>query len=82
MVNEIGRELKANELKLKMIVIVVGEHKPNVLVSMWVAAVGPDSVTFFAGEIKTYFIASIREDGSLADDVGRVIHCFEYLGEP
>jgi membrane protein YqaA with SNARE-associated domain len=80
--SEIGRELKANELHSKTIVILVAEHHPNTLLTMWVDIIGQDFVSFYAGIIRSSFIAMIREDGSLADDRGRVIRVYEYLGQP
>ena len=78
--NEVGRELAVNKLEPKTIVVLRAANRPAV--TMWVAVVGMDFVAFYAGVTKTTFIAQLREDGSLADDAGRVIKVYEYLGEP
>jgi hypothetical protein len=78
--NEIGRELKINELKERTVVIVGKENNPN-LATMWVVQVGMDFVAFYMGETNMTFLAYLREDGHLIDDSGKRILVFEYLGE-
>lgn len=77
--SEIGRELRVDELKPKMIVVLVKAGRPAI--TIWVANIGQDFVAFYAGEIKTTLIAYLREDGTLADDSGIQLRVFEYLGE-
>ena len=79
MANEVGRELKANELKLKTVVVLHKAGRP--LVTMWVLRVGADYVMFGAGEINMTLIAKRNPDGTLEDDTPAQIHVYEYLGE-
>ena len=82
MKNEIGRELRVSELKPKTIVVL---ERPDVAaVTMWVMAVGPERVAFWAGANSMGFIA--RRVGpeleQITDDSGRMLRVYEYLGEP
>jgi hypothetical protein len=79
MVNEIGRELKANELKVKTIVVLSKVGRPSA--TYWVSGIGQDYVMFYAGLLNMTLIAYLREDGTLADDSGIQLHVYEYLGE-
>lgn len=78
--SEMGRELKANELTVKMVVIISREDRP-VKITTWVREVGQDYVMFYSGEVKTAFITYIREDGELIDDTGKRIIVNEFLGK-
>lgn len=80
MTNEIGRELKANELKVKTVVVVSREDNPSAYTT-WVREIGQDCVVFWSGVANTYFIVYLREDGELVDDTGKRIIVNEYLGE-
>jgi hypothetical protein len=80
MTNEIGRELKANELKPATIVVLAKAGRPSS--TMWVSRIGQDYVMFYAGQLRLTLIAHLREDGTLADDSGIQLHVYEYLGEP
>lgn len=80
MENEVGRELKANELNVKTIVCIRREDRPITLTA-WVSELGQDFVTFYSGAIKTTFLTFLREDGELVDDTGKRIIVNEYLGE-
>ena len=77
--NEVGRELRIDELKRETVVVLVKAGRPAI--TIWVATVGQDFVAFYAGEISTMLIAYLREDGTLADDSGIRMRVFEYLGE-
>jgi hypothetical protein len=81
--SEIGRELKANELKVKTVVVLMAERSRWVYTA-WVYELGQDFV-IFSYEIgpgtKVKFVAHLREDGTLADDAARKITVHEYLGE-
>lgn len=77
--NEVGRELRIDELKPRMIVVMCKEGRP--CITIWVLRVGMDYATFYAGEINLVLIARLREDGTLADDSGLRVRVFEYLGE-
>lgn len=76
---EMGRELLAHELKVETVVIVGREDRPHCF-TVWVAELGEDFVSFHAGEVRTLLIVFRREDGTLADDTGKRIHVWEYLG--
>lgn len=78
---EIGKQLTAAELKASTIVVV----KPpdfNGFFTLWVREVRDNSVLFSSGVLRQEVINSIRDDGKIVDDQGRVIEVFEYLGEP
>jgi hypothetical protein len=77
--SEVGRELRVDELKPKMIVILVKAGRPAI--TIWVSQMGQDFVVFYAGAINLTLIAYLREDGTLADDSGMQLRVFEYLGE-
>jgi len=81
MENEIGRELKANELKVETVVVLSREDRPSLAYTAWVDGIGQDGVSFWSGIAKTQFIAFLREDGELVDDTGKRIIVNEYLGE-
>ena len=77
---EIGRELKASELKPGTVVIVKPPgNKP--LITVWVRNIDPCVVEFYAGEMRWHILNFIMEDGSIKDDQGRIVRVFEYLGE-
>jgi hypothetical protein len=78
--NEVGRELKANELTERT-VVVLGREDRAVVYTAWVSRLGTDYVAFYTGVGNTTFIAYLREDGELADDTGKRILVYEYLGE-
>lgn len=78
--NELGRELKANELTERT-VVVLGREDRATMYTAWVIRLGADYVAFGYGAINTTFIAYLREDGELVDDTGKRILVFEYLGE-
>lgn len=75
---EIGRELKASELREKTVVVLKREIGA-VAATMWVHAVLADGVDFYAGEGRIHLLA--RRDGDeLRDDVTR-LRVFEYRGK-
>jgi hypothetical protein len=79
---EIGRELKASELKPDMIVIIAPPGNSNVMVTMWVSEVDAKVVDFYAGEMRWHVLNFIQPDGSITDDQGRLVRVYEYLGQP
>ena len=81
---EVGRELKADELKAKTIVVIRAEHRPDIAVTMWVKEVGDSIVWLYAGSGNVHrHLGLFRQlDGTLRDDAGRMIHVYEYLGKP
>lgn len=79
---EIGRELKADELRPGTIVFTNPEHRPHVFLTMWVDIVSDAMVWFYAGVTKVHLGLFRHPDGTLRDDAGREIRIFEYLGEP
>lgn len=76
---EIGRELTISDLKPETVVVIKPPGK-NVSITMWIEAVGPNTVTFFSGTLGWHVINFIR-DGQIFDDQNRVVQVFEYLGE-
>jgi hypothetical protein len=77
---EMGRELRADELVVATVVVIAREDRP-VAVTTWVREIGDDFVVFYHGEVKTAFIVMRNPDGTLSDDTGQRIHVWEYLGE-
>lgn len=85
--SEMGRELRASELKAGMIVFIeppIPEDQPRLAFTMWVVAVLPDSdlVVFFSGVEKRHVGNFITPEDGLVDGKGREVRVFEYLGEP
>ena len=78
---EIGRELRAREMKENTVVILNAEHQPHIFMTTWVKQITPGLVCFYSGVTRIYFIGRIQPDGTLKDDQGRTIKVFEYLGE-
>jgi hypothetical protein len=78
---EIGRELQVADLKPRQIVVIAPPGRDDVRMTMWVEAVGAETVTFFSGAMKWHVINFIR-DGGLVDDQDRPVRVFEYLGQP
>jgi len=81
--NEVGRELKANELTIET-VVVIGREDRDYRYTVWVTEIGQDFVIFgyeLGPQTKVSFIAHLREDGTLGDDTGKKITVNEYLGE-
>jgi hypothetical protein len=81
--NQIGRPLKADELKPEMLVWTNPEHRPSLYASLWVEKVSDAMVWLYAGaSVSPMYLGLFRQpDGSLKDDGGRTIRIFEYLGE-
>jgi hypothetical protein len=81
--NEIGRPLRADELKPETLVWTNPEHRPDVFASLWVEKVSDAMVWLYAGaSVPPMHLGLFRQpDGSLKDDGGRTIRIFEYLGE-
>lgn len=77
---EIGRELKTDELKERMLVLLNAAHRPNEYASLWVMAIHPNHVAFYAGLSQTTLMLYRGPDGALFDDGGRRLRVFEYLG--
>jgi hypothetical protein len=77
---ELGRELLADELAVKTVVVIALEGL-DIYVTSWVREVGEDFVCFYSGVSHTLFIAFRLKDGTLTDDTGKRIHVWEYLGE-
>ena len=77
---EIGRELKVSDLQPRTIVCV---RRGDILATMWVVNVNPQNVSFWAGQLRAFFLA--RRTGpdleDLADDKNRPLVIHEYLGE-
>lgn len=78
--NEIGRELKASELKPRTVAVIAPPGK-DMMVTMWVRTVDTEIVTFYAGELSWTVVNFVQPDGSIHDDLGRVVRVYEYLGE-
>lgn len=78
--NELGRELRADELRERTVVALGRVDRPH-LFTAWVAEIRADYIAFRAGEINTTFLAVRHPDGMLTDDTNTRILVFEYLGE-
>lgn len=79
--NEVGRELKASELRPKSVVVINPPGHPHAFLTMWVRDVTPKWVEFYAGELRWHVVNFVQPDGSIHDDQHRTVHVFEYLGE-
>jgi len=77
---EIGRELRVEDLKPPVIVVLQKEGRA--LATLWVVHVTEHFVTFHAGEIKVTFFATRLPDGRITDDSGLEMAMYEYLGKP
>lgn len=79
---EMGRELKAHELREKTVVVVRREDRA-LAATLWVEAINEAAVVFFAGATwpRVHFMASRLPNGSLIDDTGKRVLVYEYLGE-
>lgn len=78
--NEVGRELKASELKPKTVVIVDIPDK-HIMITMWVGHVSEGLVEFYSGTLKTSVLNFVSPEGVISDGEGRVVKVYEYLGE-
>jgi hypothetical protein len=76
---EMGRELLAHELVEKTVVVVGREDRPHAI-TCWVELVDIQMVLFRANEIQLTLITLRRPDGTLADDTGKRILVWEFLG--
>lgn len=83
--SEVGRRLKASELKPRTIVVIAPPGR-DAHITMWVFLVDNDQVTFRAHAVpgvETWTVINfVRDDGELIDDQGRIVRVYEYLGEP
>jgi hypothetical protein len=77
---EVGRELKAEELRPKTVVVIKPPRR-NVYLSMWVAAIDAETVLFHSGEMNWTVINFRQPDGSIVDDKGGIVRMFEYMGK-
>ena len=76
---EWGRELWANDLTIKTVVILSRDGLTGV--TAWVTLVGIDFATFTMGVIKTTLILRRLADGTMVDDTQKQVRVFEYEGE-
>jgi hypothetical protein len=79
-VSELGKELKANEL-MERTVVVVGREDRAAMYTTWVSRIGVDFVAFYSGVSKMIFVVKRNADDTMSDDTGKRIHVFEFLGE-
>lgn len=73
--DEIGRELKASELKRGEVVALHAQDRPYVTV--WVQRVEEDRVEFYASSLDLLFSAR-RHGEALSDGTGMLVRVFEY----
>lgn len=80
--SEVGRELKASELRAHTIVW-VSKHERAIVLSMWVTEVTASTVALYAGDIRVFLV--LKRCGpdleSVEDDDRVPMKIFEYLGE-
>ena len=79
MEEEIGRELKASELKVGTVVVVFPPNAPMAF-SVWVIAAEQDYVVFYAGDWGMSVMNFITPQDTLIDGASRPIKVCEYLG--
>jgi hypothetical protein len=77
---EMGRELRASELKEKTVVL-IGHDTCKAYATVWVEMVDKRFVAFRMGELNTTFFAFRNPDDTLRDDSGKHIRVYEFLGE-
>jgi hypothetical protein len=77
--NEQGRELMAQELIERTVVILQKEGRP--MITTWVKRIGRDFVMFYAETIRTTLILKRNPDGTLEDDTPARVRVYDYLGE-
>jgi hypothetical protein len=80
---EIGRELKASELRIHSVVVITPPGHPEIGMTMWVRSIEPDFklVEFYSAVKKWSVINLIQPDDTIQDDQGRTVRVFEYLGK-
>jgi len=79
--DEVGRDLKANELKVRTVVVIRREDRPESAMTLWVREIGQDHVVFWSGTLKITLWTYLREDGELMDETGKKIMVSEFLGD-
>lgn len=79
---EIGRQLRADELREKTVVCLRREDR-KLWMTLWVKSIDSDAVVFLAGapEPRILFMVFRQADGTLVDDAGKLMLVHEYLGE-
>jgi len=75
---EIGRELKASELREMAIVWVTKENR-NSIATMWVKTITPEMVVLYAGVTNMHLVL-YRHGDDLRDEQERM-HVYQYLGK-
>lgn len=78
--DEQGRELMADELIERTVVVMQKEGRP-MLITIWVERICNDYVVFRAGAVQISLILKRNPDGTLEDDSQTRVHVYEYLGE-
>ncbi len=78
---EIGRELLANELKPRTVVVTRLSTRMDTAITLWVKDVDDKIVWLYAGELELNVILSHQPDGTLRDSHARQVHVYDYLGK-
>lgn len=73
---ECGRELKADELEPRTVVVIGPEDRD--MMTVWVLNVYPRYVEFRAGDAGVDIRFFRQPDGTLRDDSGKQIHVYEW----
>lgn len=76
---EIGRELKASEISAGTVVVIVPPGQ-DIHFTMNVIEANGTVVIFGSPVVHMLVINTIADDDTLKDDLGRVVHVYEYLG--
>jgi hypothetical protein len=79
---EVGRELKAFDLRERTVVVVLPPNQ-RIIFTVWVTFASTECVEFLAADLDPRWtvINFVQADGSLHDDQGRLVRVFEYLGK-
>lgn len=83
--SEMGRELRASELRERMIVFILPPQPaeaPPVAFTLWVGSVTDRMVVFFSGVERITVVNFKTPEDGLVDGRGRQVRVFEYLGDP
>ena len=78
--DEIGRQLKAHDLKERQ-VVVIEPPGYNLVCTMWVEHIDADIVVFWSSIFRWHIVNFRKPDGTIVDDQDRQVFVFEYLGK-
>lgn len=85
---EIGRRLKASDLKVETIVVVKPPNTSHTAISMWIIEINKEPpkgllpyVVFYSGILKMPILNFINESDEIYDRSAGIVEVYEYLGK-